>query len=196
MAFISGVTIFSLWKMIQIKTPVITRLGLIALALLLAFLGYWLSNTPAGTYSMSRIIKYITPNSTYYVQGDTLNSRRINYLASINAFLEYPLLGTGFAVYTGKIPSDLWIGGHSGILDGLAIYGLLFSLYPLFLWVKYRHLRNLFLHSKQYMWIYSGLVCFLVYIYLILFDPMIFTPSLSGIFFFAIIGNAVPELKW
>lgn len=193
--FILAVVLTAAWQIIQIKATVRMRLALVALLILLFFIGVYISNTESMQYSFNRVVKYLNPKITYRVQGDTYEARMRLYLVSLNTFIKCPFLGSGFALYTGKLPKGPSTGGHSGILDGFAMYGLLFSFYLTFLWMKYRYLRKLYLHSRQDMWLLSSMICFLIYMIQILFDPMIFSAPTSGIFLFAIISSAVPKLK-
>lgn len=191
--FMLSVVIFLFLKILKSDTSISVRLGFVSLTLLLAFLAIQVSNSQAMQYSTNRVIKYLNPNNTYNVRGDTLEERMMEYSDSINTFIAHPILGIGFAAYIGKPIQGQRLGGHSGIFDGFGMYGLLFSIYIIFLWIKYNHLRKLRTSKKEDTWVLSGMICFLTYMILILLNPFIFDASVSGIFFFGVIASAVPD---
>ncbi len=194
--FVIALLVTFLWNMRQRKTRMVTQLGLIVLAGVIFYIGYSLSGTVAMQYSLNRVLKYTNPaDASVYIRGDTYQQRVEIYSASFQAFLRYPLLGAGVTAITGSLDPEIWIGGHSGFLDGFAMYGLLFSIYPVFLLLKYSHLQKLYRQNRQDMWLFSSILFFVIYIYLCIFDPMIFSGPVTGLFFFLIAGSTMAKVR-
>jgi hypothetical protein len=190
--FFASVALFIFQKMGSAKVSLRLRFGILILAGILAFMFTRFADMRAMQYSLNRL-PTLTGQQVYNIEGNTTTKRIMLYSASINSFISYPILGLGFAKYIGINLSNQgnWIGGHSGILDGLAMYGLLpFGFFVLFLWVKYRHLRKMTTRESDTL-VFPLTICFLLYCYQILFDPLLFNSSVTGIFFFAVIGSAV-----
>ena len=160
--------------------------GLIGIGLVIIFLGYGLSDYDAFEYQMNKIDALINP-STVHVQGDTSAKRFAHYMASIETFVAFPFLGRGLEAPNRGLGSHN-IGGHSGILDGFAMYGLLFCVYLVFLLIKFRQWQALRKRNPQEIWYDAGLVAIVGYFLLILLDPLLTDGYLGGAFFFFIGG--------
>ena len=106
-------------------------------------------------------------------------------MASIDTFLAYPILGQGLYPPNRGLRSHV-NGGHSGILDGFAMYGLLFCVYLVFLLIKFRQLQALRKNNPQVIWNDAGLAAIGGYFLLILLDPLLIGADLGGAFFFFI----------
>lgn len=160
--------------------------GLIGLVLVILFLGYGLSDYDAFEHQMNKIDAIINP-SPVNVKGDTSAKRFSHYLASIETFAAFPFLGMGLEAPNRGLGSYR-LGGHSGILDGFAMYGLLFCVYLVFLLIKFRQWRGLRRRNPQEIWYDAGLVAMVGYFVLILLDPLLIDGYLGGAFFFFVGG--------
>lgn len=160
--------------------------GLIGIGFFILFLGYGLSNYDAFEHQMIKMDVLINP-STVHVQGDTSAKRFSHYRASIETFVAFPFLGRGLEAPNRGLGS-LNMGGHSGILDGFAVYGLLFSVYLVFLLIKFRQWQALRKSNPQEIWYDAGLVAIVGYFLLILLDPLVTNGFLGGAFFFFVGG--------
>jgi len=164
--------------------------GLIVIGLVIIFLGYRLSGFHTFKYQMNKIDALMNP-SRVTVEGDTSEKRFERYGASIETFVAFPFLGAGLEATDVELKS-YWIGGHSGILDGFAMYGLLFCVYLVFLLIKFRQLQALRKRNPQEIWCDAGLCAIVIYFFLILLDPLLIDGFLGGAFFFFLGGRVHP----
>lgn len=162
------------------------RASIIGLGLVIIFLGYGLSDYDAFEYQMNKLDALINP-STVHVAGDTSAKRFTRYMESIETFVAFPFLGRGLEAPNRGLGSHN-MGGHSGILDGFAMYGLLFCVYLVFLFIKFRQWQVLRKLNPQEIWYDAGLVAIVGYFLLILLDPLVTDGFLGGAFFFFIGG--------
>jgi hypothetical protein len=121
--------------------------------------------------------------------GDTSKKRMVVYMASIKTFLAFPFFGAGADPNSEELIYN-FIGGHSGILDALAMYGMLFTIYLVFLAIKLRHLRALHREDDQSLWYTPALVSLCSYFLLILLDPLLLDRYTGWILFFFALGPA------
>jgi hypothetical protein len=160
--------------------------ALIGIGFFLLLLGHGLSDYDAFEYQMNKIDALLNP-SMVHVQGDTSAKRFAHYRASIETFVAFPFLGMGLEAPNRGLGSHR-NGGHSGILDGFAMYGLLFCVYLGFLFIKFRQWQALRKKNPQEIWYDAGLVAIGGYFLLILLDPLLIDGFLGGAFFFFIGG--------
>ena len=160
--------------------------GFIFVGLVIILLGYVLSDYDAYEYQMNKIEALMNP-STVHVQGDTSAKRYLKYMDSLETFMAFPFLGMGLEAPNRGLGSHR-NGGHSGILDGFAMYGLLFIVYLIFLLIKFRQLQALRKSNPQEIWYDACLVALAGYFLLILLDPLLIDSFLGGAFFFFVGG--------
>jgi hypothetical protein len=160
--------------------------GLAVLGFVIMILGYGLSDYDAFEYQMNKMDALINP-STVHVKGDTSAKRYQRYRESIETFVAFPFLGRGIEAPNRGLRSHN-MGGHSGILDGFAVYGLFFCVYLVFLLIKFRQWQALRKRNPQEIWYDAGLVAIAGYFLLILLDPLVINGFLGGAFFFFIGG--------
>jgi hypothetical protein len=160
--------------------------ALIGIGFFLLLLGHGLSDYDAFEYQMNKIDALLNP-SMVHVKGDTSAKRFAHYRASIETFLAFPFLGGGLEAANRGLGSYR-NGGHSGVLDGFAMYGLLFCVYLGFLFIKFRQWQALRDKNPQEIWYDAGLVAIAGYFLLILLDPLLIDGFLGGAFFFFIGG--------
>jgi hypothetical protein len=160
--------------------------GLIVLGFVVIFLGYGLSDFDAFEYQMNKMDALINP-STVRVVGDTSAKRYLKYMDSIETFVAFPVLGMGLEAPNRGLGAHR-NGGHSGILDGFAMYGLLFFVFLVFLLIKFRQLQALRKRNPQEIWYDACLVAIVGYFLLILLDPLLIDSFLGGAFFFFVGG--------
>jgi hypothetical protein len=168
--------------------------GLIVLGFVVILLGYGLSDFDAFEYQMNKMDALLNP-SMVHVQGDTSAKRFSHYRASIETFVAFPFLGMGLEAPNRGLGSHR-NGGHSGILDGFAMYGLLFCVYLVFLLIKFRQLQALRKRNPQEIWYDACLVALAGYFLLILLDPLLIDAFLGGAFFFFIGGPGPSSVQY
>jgi hypothetical protein len=146
-------------------------------------------------YAMGKIYLLVDPTYIGQVEGQTIDKRYMLYNRSFETFLSNPVFGIGLLSPSEEFHTKYAIGGHSGILDAFAMYGLLFSLFPLFIVFVIRQLIAIRKHSCKKQWAESFLMSIYCYIMFILVDPLIFNATLTGAFLFFIVGPTYSRYK-
>jgi len=183
--------------LVRLKMSTNLRIGFVAISILVIMLGIQLRETRSAQYSLARIGILFSTEDRYsrtLIEGNTLKKRQMHYERSIRTLLDFPVFGVGLSsVFRSR--SDLvvsGIGGHSGILDGFAMYGLLFTTYLVFLWRRYRYLRSVLKAGDYDLWVFSYLIAFVAYFLLILVDPLLYNRTTTGLFFLLVMASATP----
>jgi len=158
----------------------------IVVVLLLIFIS--LKDLRDVQYAMNKIYLLVDPTYIGDVEGQTIDKRYMLYNRSFETFLSNPLFGIGLVPQSEESLANNSIGGHSGILDGFAMYGLFFAIFPLFIVFVIRQLIAIRRHTYNKQWAESLLVSIYCYIIFILVDPLIFNATLTGAFLFFIVG--------
>lgn len=165
-------------------------LAVILIGIIFLFIGGKLSSEKPLQYQIDKIDALLNPTFGK-VPGDTSKKRLFLYKRSIKTFLAFPFFGAGADPNSEELYYN-FIGGHSGVMDALAIYGMLFIIYLIFLAIKFRHLRALHREEDQSSWYAAGLVSMCTYFLLILLDPLLLCAFTGWAFFFFALGPAQP----
>lgn len=182
---------FALILMFNRRVSRRTYLVIIIFIILVIIIGFQLSKSKALQYSINKALFVINPSYSS-IKFTSIERRIEKYVTPIKTFMKFPLLGAGIA----QVSNGL--GGHSGILDGFALFGILFSIYLVFLWIKYCHLHAMFQIEANKLWAVARISSFIGYLIAITFDHVLFLSIVSGAFFFCVIGSTPPikKVKW
>lgn len=182
---------FALILMFNQRVSRRTYLVTIIFIILVIIIGFQLSKTEGLQYTINKVLFAINPSYSS-MKFTSIEIRKEKYMTPINTFMKFPLLGAGMA----QVSNGL--GGHSGLLDGFALFGILFSIYIVFLWIKYCHLHAMYQIEANKVWAAARISSFIGYLIAITFDHVLFFGIVSGAFFFCVIGSTPPhkKVKW
>jgi hypothetical protein len=184
--------IYILLVMTKFRSKKKYKAGIIFVVIIAVFLVYKVSEEYSFGYQVSKVEALLNQSGPHVV-GDTSAKRYERYMASLEIFLAYPLLGAGGGL-SSEDAMHYWLGGHSGVFDVLGLYGSLAFVYFFFLLIKFRQLRALMKKYPRDTTLVACMASMAGYFLLILLDPLLINAYLGGTFFF-FLGGLVHPLR-
>jgi len=163
--------------------------------LMTASILYSIADTYALGYQRDRILSMTRSSNDAPVLGDTFEKRMMLYRRSIETFLRYPLAGIGGnSITSGNSPIHT-VGGHSGILDGLAFYGIFFFIFISFIFVKFKDVVFAISKSSKKIQFHTAKYLVMAYVMLIIADPLHMDLKVNMYFMFMVISIIPTQLQ-
>ena len=168
----------------------------IALLLLMALIGaavFFESDLQAVRYPREKFMSILRVGEVEDKAGMRVGRRMDRYQESWDVLVRNPVLGIAQLPPATLAGEDHALGGHSSLLDGFAIYGLLFLPFPLFI---ARLTSNAWRRMKQANETSErGVEVALLgaYILILIFDPVTLNMRTSGTFLF-LLGTSAPRI--
>lgn len=189
-----------MYFLMGIKKSRLLNMRVISIIYVVFLISVLLIGTYAVTYNIDRVMYFLNSDTYKTVEGYTFYKREMLYTRSIETFLAFPFIGAGGRHLISPLSNWVGIGGHSGILDAFAMYGLLFLVYISFLKLKYYHLKANIKYYPRDLWSLASLIAFKSFIILIILDPLLYNSKTTGVFLFFIVGYTIPNIykkdKW